>query len=182
MCHFITAALPRTAPHAELAAIAHRHGRQFRALLNPGIAGQLGPHWSYFLTTTSACDCGTVLGSARRKQNQANDTQAQTRRLAKKGWSMAKIERALLQKKDSALGAAQRAQTMDKVEYDQWIAFISEVLSNEATKELGLLLHLYKGALDEDFPLQGREPVAVGSIDADLLGNMREDVLYLFHC
>ncbi len=181
MCHYITAVLPKAAAHADLDAIARGHGRQFEALSNPGIAAQLRPDEAYFLTTTGHCDCGTQLGALiGRGTRREKDPEVEAQRLARKGWSKAKIARALDQKREHETAAAAAKVRKNSAALSDWLNFISAVLDSGMSSSLGLLLHMYEGSIASGFPLTGRQTVRQRDLSAEVLGNMREDVLYLF--
>ncbi|HWL50848.1 MAG TPA: hypothetical protein VNQ90_00330 [Chthoniobacteraceae bacterium] len=180
MCHFITAVLPKTAPHSELAALARRHGRQFRPLANPGIERQLRRDQRYFLTTLRHCDCGTVLGSYRRRHRHVPDWAAEEQRLRKKGWAAAKIARAMVQKRRSSAAVDQRESEANLAELASWRSLIAEVFGS-GVREFGLLLHSYHGPLDETIQLEGVERVIPDKTVGERLLWMWEDVLYCFH-
>lgn len=179
MCHFVTAVLPASAPHAELDAVAHKHGRQLCPLASPSIERQIRSDQRYFLTTIGHCDCGTVLGSDNACAARAPDWAVEEQRLLKKGWSKAKISRALAQKQKCFITSDQAAQLASAAELRSWADLISEVLDSGA-REFGLLLHSYRGPLDEDIQLKGVEHVVAGVTTGETLRQMREDVLYLF--
>ena len=178
MCHFITAVLPSNAPIDELDAIARRHGRQFEALGNPSIEAQLTPDQRYFFTTRGHCDCGTALGGLRRAVDRAPDRDAEAQRLLKKGWSKGKVARALEQRHDHTARSARGTDQAGMDELASWARLIAEVLE-AGVREFGLLLHMYRGPLSERIQLHGTERVDVAAAGT-VLGEMREDVLYLF--
>ena len=180
MCHFITAVLPSKAPHAELDIIARKHGRQFLPLSNPSIERQLRSDQKYFLTTVGHCDCGTALGFECRKERNATNWAAEEQRLSKRGWSKAKVARALAQKREGAAGSGAAQEQRTAAEIASWTDLIEESLAADRTSEISLLLHFYGGTLDEDILLQEVEAVSDGSMTAEALRKMREDVLLLF--
>lgn len=179
MCHFVTAVLSDTAPHLELDAIARRHGRQLRPLVSPSIERQLRRDQRYFLTTLGHCDCGTALGSFHRRASHAPDWEAEEHRLLKKGWSKSKVSRALAQKREITETSNKAAEETSVAELASWTSFIAETLGSGA-QELGLLLHSYRGPLDEEIQLKGIERIAADDTTGDALRQMREDVLYTF--
>ena len=99
MCRLVTAVLPVTAPIPVLDAIARAHDRQFQRLPSPSVEGQLEAGESYFLTTLGHCDCDAPLGQSR---SRGSDEGEEARKLARNGWSAAKVARALAQKRESA--------------------------------------------------------------------------------
>jgi hypothetical protein len=179
MCHFVTAILPSTAPQSELDAVARKYGRQLRPLASPSMERQLRPDQRYFFTTVGHCDCGTVLGSYHQRALQAPDWAVEEQRLLKRGWSKAKVARALAQKRERSASSDEVAEEASTEELASWTRLIAEILQS-GTRELGLLLHSYRGPLDEEIQLKGTEQIAIGDAAGDMLRKMREDVLYVF--
>lgn len=95
MCRYITAVLPGSADHGGLHTLARTFGRQLKPLSNAGIVAQLEPDEHCFLTTPGHCDCGTPLGALLQRERHAPDWTAQEERLLKKGWTQARVKRAL---------------------------------------------------------------------------------------
>ncbi|TQM12456.1 hypothetical protein FB548_2390 [Pseudoxanthomonas sp. 3HH-4] len=179
MCRFITATLPATAQIAALDALARAHGKQLRPLANPSVQRHLAPCEAYFLTTLGHCDCDAPLGWARRSRT--TDWDEEARKLARKGWSTAKVARALAQKREQAEVDAQVEARRVDTAMAKWVAFIDAVLGSGQVRELGLLLHHYSGPLDEDIRIRERRPVRVGAALPEVLRDLDEDVLYLVH-
>lgn len=175
MCRFVTATLPATASIAALDTLARAHGRQFQRLPSPSVEGQLDAGESYFLTTLGHCDCDAPLGQSR---SRGSDSGEEARKLARKGWSPAKVARALAQKRESAEASFQ---ARDGETLGRWTDFVRAVVASGHVPELGLLLHQYRGPLDEDVTLRERRRVKVTAALPEVLREMNEDVLYLFH-
>jgi hypothetical protein len=180
MCRFVTAVLPAAAPHEALDALARRHGRRFSRLSSPSVTRQLAAGEAYFLTTLGHCDCDEPLGARRRKRD--DDGEDMVRKLARKGWSDTKIARAMAQKREQAEAAddVQRRRADDGL--TRWLAFVDAVLASAQVDELGLVLHFYRGGIeDEEVTVRERRRVGRDDDRAALLHGMEEDVLYLFH-
>ncbi|HEY5803338.1 MAG TPA: hypothetical protein VIT90_06595 [Lysobacter sp.] len=180
MCHYITAVLPGSADHDHLDAIARKHGRQFLRLSNPSIQAQIEPDEQYFITTVGRCDCGTPLGALAQSSSCAPDWLALKQRLLKKGWGKSKVARSIAQKQEDFLTAAESSEATNLKEVSSWLDFIGAVLGSGRTSHLGLLLHMYSGSIESRIELAGRELVRTSSLTADVLSNMKEDVLYVF--
>lgn len=178
MCRFVTATLPATAPLAALDALARGYGRQFQRLHSPSVERQLGSGEAYFLTTLSHCDCDAPLGQARSRRF---DADAEARKLARKGWSPAKVARALDQKREHRDADAEAEAQRTEAAIATWVGFIEAVLRSGHVGELGLLHHQYSGPLDEDISVRERRPVKVTAALPEVLRDLDEDVLYLFH-
>lgn len=179
MCHYITCTLPASVPWEPVDRIARAHHRRLRPLQNASIEARIGSQRRYFATTTGMCDCGLPFGFRLRAPGETRDSQATAQRLAKKGWSLARIQRALQQM--AAAGERTAAQVESSVQEaaSNWIQLVNAVLASGLTPEFGLLYHWYRGGLDESMAIE-LQPVALGALDLGLLGTLREDTLYLF--
>ncbi|NUO75973.1 MAG: hypothetical protein HOQ32_08160 [Lysobacter sp.] len=173
MCRFITAAVSAEADLAALQAIAQRHGRRLLPTSNPSIERQLGPGLRYCLTTPAHCDCDTPLGG--RLRDRVKDPAEAVQRMRRKGWSEAKIERALAQQR-----SARETHAPAQDSCAPWLEFIRDMLSQPRSTRFGLLMCWYSGQLDDDVVLADRHSVPLASLDLQLLDSMREGVLYEF--
>lgn len=180
MCFFITATLPKDVSHQLLDALARNSGRQFQPLASPAIAAQLPSNLAYFLTTAGHCDCGTVLGSARRAAARSPDWGAEEAKLLRKGWSRTKVARVIDQRKTNNALKQKAAEQARRAKPDNLEGFVSSILQSGLTTELGLLLHSYRGPLDEEFNILRHEQVAPSAHLAEILPALEEDVLYVF--
>lgn len=180
MCHYITAVLPESADHSGLDALAREHGRQFKPLSNPGVEAQLQSDEHYFITTIGHCDCGTPLGALLHGAGRSPDWATQEQRLLRKGWSEAKAARAIAQKQEDLRASSEASATSHPKAISSWLSFIGGVLGSGKTSHLGLLLHMYSGSIESRIDLAGREVVRSTEITGELLGHMKEDVLYIF--
>jgi hypothetical protein len=180
MCHFVTATLPSQVPHAALDELARNFGRCLRPLASPSLSRQLPAGTSYFLTTVGHCDCGTLLGSVRRAHGGTPDWAAEEAKLVRKGWSKGKATRAVAQRRESEDASLLHPSSDKQCRSADWPGFVAAVLQSKLTPELGLLLHSYRGPLDEEFVVQRLELVPTGSPVIEALSLMEEDVLYVF--
>ena len=180
MCHFITATLPKETDHEAVDALARNFGRQFRPLASPSITVQLPSDMAYFLTTLAHCDCGTVLGSAARLGAREPDWSVEEGKLLKKGWSRGKVARALEQRQERDALKQETNKQAHRAKSESFEGFVSTVLQSGLTSELGLLLHSYRGPLDEPFTVLRRKQVPPNAALAEVLPAVEEDVLYVF--
>lgn len=180
MCHYITAVLPRSADHIRLDAIAREHGRQFSRLPVPGMEAQIEADELYFLTTAGHCDCGTPLGAFARAHDATPDWLAQEQRLLKKGWSRSKAARAIAQKQEDYRSSSEASAAENSSQLSGWVEFIRAVLGPGKASHLGLLVHMYSGAVDSCIEIEGRQEIRTSKLTAEVLGDMKEDVLYVF--
>jgi hypothetical protein len=148
MCHFITLVVSGSDTDS-IDRVLRRFGRRAEPVANPSITRILDGREAQYLTTVGGCDCGTVL--ARRAAAAPPDPMRQAAKLAKKGWSRAKIERWLADRgtadarRETHAGAAPDS-------FELWENAISALLELPGVGAAGVLLHLYEGALaSEDF-------------------------------
>ena len=179
MCRFVTATLPAMRTRKRIQRRKRRVGRQLRPLASSSVQRQLTAGEAYFLTTPGHCDCDAPLGWARRSRT--TDWDEEARKLTRKGWSAAKAARALAQKREQADVDAQAEARRVDTAMAKWVAFIDAMLGSGQVRALGLLLHHYSGPLDEDIRIRERRPVSMGAALPEILRNLDEDVLYLFH-
>ena len=154
-------------------------------LAHPGVARQLWAEEKYFLTTRGMCDCGTEIGALRRADQSLPphdpDFSRELKKLKKKGWSDAKIDRWLSDSRADAqrkhAGALQRL-TGPHPEVLRWIEFVSAALNEQRASWIGVLLHWYHRRLDsEAIPIE-RKWLALSEFTEDFLLHAAEDVLY----
>lgn len=190
MCQFVTAILPNDADAAELAAVFRRHGRACTAYVNATLAAQIGRVESSCYTTPGHCDCGTPLGStaieAAADSRDGGDTrderEIEVARLRRKGWSESKIERTLIQRDEAkARPIAPRRGEQLQTSLDVWSALIREALASPRTAYIGLLVHNYRGGInDEEIVLQDRQVIRMGKLSDATLASMRNDAIHEF--
>lgn len=189
MCHFITATLPHDADLKMSQEIFKRHHRAFDLIENESVREHLEKGDFYILTTKGMCDCGTILASQspdddlpdaatiqKYKDRAVNDLRA-------KGWSETKIRR---WQKEQELNAERKKRdeemsSEDSLTHaDDWLNFIRDILVSKAAKRIGILVHQYKGGLDNRIKISGKQTVPSKNLTGEFLIEMREDVIYDF--
>lgn len=190
MCQFITAILPNDADAAELTATFRRHGRVCIAYVNATLAAQIGRAESSYYTTPGHCDCGTLLGStaieaaadSRDGGGARDDREIEVARLRRKGWSESKIERALMQRGEArSRPVSPRRSEQLQTSLGVWCALIREALTSPHTAYIGLLLHDYRGGInDEEIALHDRQVIRVGSLSEATLASVCADTIQEF--
>lgn len=181
MCHFITAAVPRSAKTDDLDAIAQPHGRCFIPCVNPFLAEQLPPGHAYYATHTGHCDCGTAIGSAHRKPPEKQDIERKATAHRRAGWSETKIRRWLDQQEATAAKHAR----VDAVHFEtrfrevsDWIALIRDVLDRTPADAFCLLLHFYSQSVDnEPIALVETRNLTLNHVTPEILLAHPEDTL-----
>lgn len=183
MCHYITATLPAGVDPQVIAPIFQRHQRKLEALGNSIVLGQLPRGEQYFLTTGKFCDCGTALGSQLRRTVE-HSPEDEIPKLKRKGWSAAKIDRWLNDKRSARerqqLAREEQAQ-LDTPDAESWQALLQEVLDTTSTQHVGLLLHWYHGSVEEErITIQEIVRVPIDKATPEFLMQIAENVVYCF--
>ncbi len=188
MCEFITATLPKDAELALCREIFDRHKLGFEEIENFSVRESLETGDYYISTTRGRCDCGTVLGSEAEgdKPDSAETAKyeiAAIEKLEKKGWSQARIERWLKERrlandKDKRGQAAGHESRL--VFASDWIEFITDILTSNAASRLGLLVRSYTGSLSERVVLKGKLRASLEELTPTILLRMEDDTIYEF--
>ncbi|WP_329847189.1 hypothetical protein [Stenotrophomonas hibiscicola] len=141
MCTFITLFLPASLSHIEAAAIMQRSGRRLFAQDSPSLQSAVGPGWQPWLSAVH-CDCGTSLAAAQAVREWNGDAE----RWRRKGWSEAKIARALAAQL-ARHEQDQRALSDEALDdAGQWLQRIDALLQAGAAR-IGLLVRDYDGSV-----------------------------------
>jgi hypothetical protein len=175
MCYYI-ALVVRGSGAATIDGVLRRHGRQAKPISNASIGGALVPGEAQFLTTVGHCDCGTALAPT--VIDRAGKRTEQVAKLAKKGWSQAKIDRWLSDrvKADDRADERRHANTPDSV--DLWSRIIADLLATPGVQHAGLLLHFYSGDVEDEVIEPIRETVPIRDFETRI-ANIREDQLLM---
>lgn len=167
MCYLITLVVDG-ADEARIDAFMRDRGRRAQRSNNPAIAAALHRSEQQYSTSVMQCDCGTALAP---KSAADPDYAPQAAKLRRQGWSEAKIERALAQKRKAA---HRPPRGLDSVEY--WASVLRDLPAAASASGAGVLLHWYSGSFeDEEFAVTSAE-ASVATIDASLAA-LSEDVL-----
>ncbi len=175
MCYYI-ALVVRGSDAATIDGVLRRHGRQAKPINNASVSGALVPGEAQFLTTVGHCDCGTALAPT--VIDRAERRTEQIAKLAKKGWSQAKIDRWLSDrvKADDRADERRHANTPDSI--DLWSRIIADLLATPGVQHAGVLLHFYSGDVEDEVLEPIRETVPIRDFEARL-ANIREDQLLM---
>lgn len=132
----------------------------------------------HFLSPAAFCDCGTVLArgaDTEPKKDPKEKLDREIARLARKGWSDAKIER-LLEDKEKATARPSRFTPPDSLEL--WAGILSDLASQKGATSVGYLVHFYSGdTTTEQFPVSRRDTGLDKVLDS--LGRTPEDTLMM---
>jgi hypothetical protein len=176
MCTLLYATLPATADHRKVQAVAERFGFRFTPSSKRALTTHLDPG-ELVLDATRAygCDCGTELGAG---------DQVAAARYRKRGWSEAKIERALADKARSRPqpvidldGPGPVDWAGDSPPASAWLALLREILVRGWSPYVGLIVHVDRGER-HPLKLKGRERLPVAGLTEAGLRGLREEWLY----
>lgn len=177
MCHFITMIVP-TDDLAAVSAVMKRHGREARPIDNPSVRKVLRPGEHQYVTTSGHCDCGTVLSArgetAEPPEKQLADEEA---RLRRKGWSNAKIARAIEGRRKAE--AKPKSAKLDS--FDLWETVLGDLRAELKLPYVGLFIRFYSGAIDSEVFDASRRETPRGAPSRGFLAAMKEDEITIFH-
>ncbi len=176
MCHFITLIAP-TENAAAVRAIMERHGRAASPIDNPSVRKALRDGEHQFITTRGHCDCGTVLAPR-------HDTPAafekklakEIARMKRKGWSKAKIERAIEDQRKA--DARPDGGGSDSIEL--WSVVLRDLGEELGLPYIGLLVRFYSGEIATEAFTATRRDVEKGMTPNEALASMEHDEVTIF--
>jgi hypothetical protein len=172
MCHFITLIAP-TDDQPALAALMKRHGRAAEPIDNPSVAKVLLPGERQYLTTSSHCDCGTVLGPRGLETPEELEERLakEASRLARKGWSEAKIARAIGDRRKAE--ARPDGGGVDSIEL--WVEVVRDLFDELGLPHVGLVVRSYRGAIATENFAATRRTSPRGAPLRDVLSSLNLD-------
>lgn len=172
MCHFVTLVAP-TEDVAALRAVMLDHSRDAQRVEGRSLGLVLRPDERQYLTCRAGCDCGTALVTYGPANEVDEDREAV--KLARKGWSSARIDRVLA---DRRKAKARPNRGSDSLEF--WARVMNDVCRKLSLTHVGLFLHDYRGSIvDETFEAV-RVDAPVGLSPMEALATMGEDRLMIF--
>jgi hypothetical protein len=182
MCTFVTliAATEDVARiNAVLATMDSRgHTRRAERVETPGLRALLLPGEREYWLVRGHCDCGTFLGSVLQRGADPDAARAaDIARYRRKGWSEARIARALSDK-DRAAARPARHQPNEEVTY--WIDLMTALGSGLGLKRLGLMHHFYRKSPGEEPATATRQEAGDITLAAEALARMEDGVIHDF--
>lgn len=177
MCHYVT--LIAAADDREaLNAIMDRHGRAAEPIDNPSVRRLLLPGERQYLTTRGHCDCGTVLAPRHPESREDFEDRLarEASKLARKGWSEAKIARATEDRRKAA--ARPDGGGCDSLE--MWVSVILELARDLRLPRVGLLVRSYSGLIATEIFTATRRDVPPRLPLAEALASMHQDEVTVF--
>lgn len=183
MCTFITliaATDDLNRVNAILATFDRRgHIRRAERVETSGLNSLLKSDEREYWLFSAPCDCGTFIGSARQYgRNLAAVGVANALRYRRKGWSEARIARALAEKERASLRTPTHRSRDDDAAY--WISLMTQLGEGLRLKTLGLMHHFYNGFVGQEPENAIREEAGAIADAASVLAHMQDGVIYDF--
>ncbi|MBI5479116.1 MAG: hypothetical protein HY906_09680 [Deltaproteobacteria bacterium] len=184
MCIFITATMPQGTNLGALAAVGRMYGPRFAPVTNAVVQPQLPPGSLYLVKQCAQCDCGTVLGSVRAREERGDSIEHEVEKRKRAGWSARKLERWLAEKRTTEARNARVAEdhaAARQPEAESWLAYLRAAVGVVRPHVFGLLLHFYRtGPATERLTLAQTVRVPLPTATPETLLRLEEDVLHLF--
>lgn len=182
MCTFVTLIAPTDdldRINAILATWDSRgHRRRAERVDTPGLRTCLEPAEREYWLTRLPCDCGTYLGSARQRGENPDEAQAANiARYRRKGWSEARIARALADKDRAALRHVRRSPNEDAA---YWIELLTALAEGLGLAQLSLMHHFYHKSPGEEPEMATRQKAVELAEAIDVLARMEDGVVHDF--
>ena len=177
MCRFITIIAPQSCNEQATAIL--KHHRSYVCETHNKDLAKAGPSKSIQLISPHAgCDCSTILDAPWQGERGTFDEGSLAEKMRRKGWSEAKIERALADKKHGLATTTHRGPSDS---FELWQLIITDLLEGCASAgPIGIILHEYQGDMDSQpmSPSIRRIPANLSILDA--LRSLKEAELLLF--
>jgi len=176
MCCFITLIAP-TDDADGVRAVMARHDRAAAVLDNRSVRTVLLPGERQYLTTRGHCDCGTVLGRWVAPEEIEAARAKEVARMQRKGWSAAKIARAM-EGHDKTKAKRSRGDDTDTLEF--WDVVLSDLGDTLRLPYVGLLVRQYSGAIESAVFDASRTELPKQIDRRDALHAMADDEVTIF--
>jgi len=150
MCIFIHAAVPKDTDIQRLTPVFKQHGWRVTLAENESLQKQMPE--DIVLRLTGVCDCSTVLGRQRPEilEDDLKKPTDEVARYKRKGWSQAKIDRAMADKMRHQETQTEVDKSQQTRQLSAWISFIEDVLQQKTASKFGVLYHMFNGSLVDD--------------------------------
>ena len=130
------------------------------------------------LTTNRHCDCGTVLGDAPTDEERDTSFRMEIKKLKRKKWSQAKIDRYIADREKTKMKKEQSRQDQGGDNVEMWADIVSTTL-NEGASRVGLFYRMYSGLIvNEVFEPRKRNVKFCDLQDADFKTLNENEILY----
>ena len=176
MCLYITL-IALTDDAAALGAVMARHGRAATPIDNASLRKALREGERQYLTAGRSCDCGSVLEAGlAAPEDQIEKDARDAARLRRKGWSEAKIARAV----EGHRKAEARRAASGPDSFGLWEAVLRDLRDEAHLPYAGLFVHQYRGALATETFEPSRRDVPRNLPWTEALASTAEDEVTIF--
>lgn len=154
------------------------YSRRAERIATLGLRACLAPDEREYLLTRLPCDCGTYLGSAvRRSDNSEEEHAVDIARYRRKGWSEARIARAMA---DKGRVAARHAHNPTNDDGTYWIDLLTALAEGLGLQKIGLIHHFYTKSPGAEPDMATRREAGNLSEADQVLPFMEDGVIYGF--
>ncbi len=176
MCQFNFILTKKSATQDSIEPILTEAGFRYTEIENEHVRNQIQDFEKLVLTTKGHCDFGSILGIDQYPSSQQIDVGNQRRKLNKKKWSDAKIERHLENKLKSQTRKEENRELGNRNEEDRWLKVIQELINQNI--DFYLFHHQFSGALyDEQIEFSTREKIQISELSIKELRNLKDSEL-----
>ncbi|MFX1384789.1 MAG: hypothetical protein ACFFBP_20370 [Promethearchaeota archaeon] len=182
MCFYITATLPKDVNLEEFYEIFEQFKMSFIPIKNSEILHYLHSGEQYLRATKSYCDCDTVLGSLdTTPQISELKNSKKVKKLKQKKWTEEQIQKWIENKIKQKKTKSKLTPIEQDLELENWMKFLSYLLSKKNISRVGLLKHWYHQSLEkEEIIIKRKEKINIDKLNKQDLLHMEEDVIYEF--
>lgn len=182
MCTFITLIAATDDLNRMNAILATRdkrgHTRRAERVNTPGLRACIASDEQEYWLTRVPCDCGTYLGSTLPRGDSTDDeVAADIARYRRKGWSAARIARAIADKDHAAARPARNPPNEDGT---YWIDVLTALAEGLGLQKVGLMHHFYAKSPGMEPDMATRRNAGPLSEAATALAHMEDGVIYDF--
>ena len=148
MCQYNFILISKSTSEDLLKAILKESGLGYEEIRNEHICNRIDGLGKLVMTTKGHCDCGSILGIDQFPPSNKIDPEKERKKLRKRKWSEAKIERYLEDKLKTQTRNEVNREFGNKAEEERWVKLIQE-LTNARIK-FGLFHHHFDGLIEEE--------------------------------
>src|SRR6266700_6195275 len=172
MCTMISVFVPRIADVDALEAWSRECGVHRQRLAGPGPARDV-----VVLGTAGMCDCGAAIGAGSSPRDDRAHAERTAREGRARGWSEAKIARAIEQSAQARHRQEERKEAVARAGVEEWVAFFKGAPARGRIPSIGVFYrHDGRWLSAKDLKEGRHERIALASLDPETLAHLEEGV------
>ena len=176
MCTMISVFVPRTADVEALEAWSRECGVERQRVAGPGPGRDI-----IVLGTAGMCDCGAAIGAGPSPRDPQAHAERITREGRARGWSEAKIARAIEQSTRARRRREERKEAVTLAGVEEWVTFFQGAPARARIRSIGVFYrHDGRSLSAKDLEEARREQTALASLEPPALAHLEEGVMYEF--